>query len=133
MMKEHEIACPLILTGEIVHGKGLGRTVDMPTANLRVEGGILPPEGVYATRVRIGDKSYCSVTNIGQRPSVDRNRDITVETHILNFNQDIYGEIITLEICEFLRPIRQFSSLQEVQEQVQKDIVEAKIKLLCNK
>lgn len=116
----------MILHGEVVHGKALGRTVGMPTANLQVEGECLPEAGVYATRVKIRGKNYGSVTNIGRRPSVDEDCQITVESFILNFHEDIYGEQIELEIVKFLRPIQKFQSLEEVSEQVRKDIVNAK-------
>lgn len=117
---------PYIVSGKIVHGKALGRTVGMPTANLYVANETLPESGVYATRIRIGEKIFGSVTNIGTRPSVDSEQRITVETYIFDFQEDIYGEIVTLEICKFLRPVQKFNNLKEVQEQVQKDILEAK-------
>ena len=118
---------PIILTGKIVHGKGLGRTVGMPTANLRFSDvDLLPVEGVYATRIRVNGEWFHSVTNIGRRPTIDEERDITIETYILDFDGDIYGEIVELEVCEFLRPVQRFENLQEVHEQVKKDIEQAK-------
>ncbi len=117
---------PYILNGKIVHGKGLGRTVGMPTANLSIEGQELPEAGVYATRIQIGGKTYGSVTNIGKRPTVDEDQMITVETYILDFDGNIYGEYAALEILKFLRPVQKFQSLEEVYEQVQRDIKEAK-------
>ena len=117
---------PLILTGKVVHGKALGRTVGMPTANLCIESGELPEEGVYVTTIYIERKAYASVTNVGRRPTVDCCEDITVETFILDFGQDIYGKTVELEIGKFLRPIQKFNSLAEVQMQVKKDCEEAK-------
>ncbi len=117
---------PYILKGKIVHGKGLGRTVGMPTANLSIEGQELPEAGVYATKIQIGKKSYGSVTNIGKRPTVDEDQRITVETYIFDFEGNIYGEDAVLEVLHFLRPVQKFQSLEEVHEQVKKDIEEAK-------
>ena len=117
---------PVILIGEVVRGKSLGRTVGMPTANLCITEGIIPEEGVYATRIQIGDVVYTSVTNIGRRPTVDDESYITVETFILDFNEEIYGQFVKLEVYKFLRPIQKFSSLEEVQKQVEKDIEETK-------
>ena len=117
----------MILSGKVVHGKALGRTVGMPTANLCIEEGTIPEDGVYATRIRIGDGVYTSVTNIGRRPTVDDESYITVETHILDFNEHIYGDQAVLEVHKFLRPIRRFDSLEAVQKQVQNDIETAKI------
>lgn len=127
MMKEHENSLPVILTGKIVHGKALGRTVGMPTANLQVaDESVLPESGVYATRILIGDKVYQAVTNIGLRPTVDCDRCVTVEAHILDFDGDIYGEDVKLEVCKFLRSIQKFGSLKEVRAQVERDIKEAR-------
>ena len=109
-----------------MHGRGLGRTVGMPTANLRVESGTLPKAGVYASKIQIGSRTFGSVTNIGTRPSVDQDQDITVEVHIFDFDEDIYGATVTLELIEFLRPIQKFQNLEEVHEQVKKDIEKAK-------
>jgi riboflavin kinase/FMN adenylyltransferase len=123
---------PIILSGKVVHGKALGRTVGMPTANLCIEDGTIPEDGVYATRISVQGKTYTSVTNIGRRPTVDDESYITVETFIIDFNEDIYGQFVELEVYKFLRPIHKFSSLEEVQKQVNKDIEEAKTYfLLC--
>ncbi len=118
---------PVVLNGKVVRGKALGRTVGMPTANLCVTEGTMPEEGVYATRIRIGDGVYISVTNIGRRPTVDDESYITVETFIIDFDKEIYGERAILEVHQFLRPIQKFDSLQEVQMQVQQDVEMAKI------
>ena len=118
---------PVVLIGKVVRGKALGRTVGMPTANLCITEGIIPEEGVYATRIRIGDGVYTSVTNIGRRPTVDNESYITVETFIIDFDKEIYGERAILEVHQFLRPIQKFDSLQEVQMQVQQDVEMAKI------
>lgn len=117
-----ETEFPICLTGRVVHGKAKGRTVGMPTANLAVtDQRKLPLKGVYATRVFIGEEVYLGVTNIGTRPSVDDREEITVETLILDFERDVYGEEITLELHAFLRPTLRFESLKAVQCQVEKD------------
>ena len=118
---------PALLTGKVVHGKALGRTVGMPTANIDVtDENLLPECGVYATRIKVGGETYLAVTNIGLRPTVDNEQQVTVEAHILDFDQDIYGRVVELEVHKFLRPIRKFGSLEEVRKQVKKDIEEAK-------
>ena len=99
----------------------------MPTANLRITEGAMPENGVYATRIQIGDRVYTSVTNIGRRPTVDDEAYITVETFIMDFDKEIYGEQAVLELHKFLRPIQKFASLQEVKRQVEKDVETAKI------
>lgn len=117
----------IILSGKVVHGKALGRTVGMPTANLCIEKGTIPEDGVYATRILVNGQWYTSVTNIGRRPTVDKESNITVETYIIDFDKEIYGEQAVLEVHKFLRPVKKFESLQEVQKQVQEDVKTAKI------
>ena len=121
---------PIVLKGKVVQGKGLGRTVGMPTANLMICEGTMPESGVYLTRIEVEGKVYNSLTNIGKRPSVDDGDNVSVETLILDFNRDIYGKEVVLEILEFLRPVLKFASLLEVREQVEEDILEAKKILL---
>ena len=131
MDKLHEKLFPVVLTGKVIHGKALGRTVGMPTANIEVTNkNLLPESGVYVTRIKVGDETYLAVTNIGLRPTVDNEQQVTVEAHILDFNQDIYGQAVELEVHKFLRPIQKFGSLEEVLKQVKKDIEEAKQWLL---
>lgn len=130
MIQEQENLLPVILTGKIVHGKALGRTVGMPTANIEVvDGKMLPECGVYDTRITTAGRRYPAVTNIGTRPSVDDKQHVTVEAHILDFHEDIYGEDVILEVLEFLRPIQKFGSLEEVQLQVAKDIEQVRASL----
>jgi riboflavin kinase/FMN adenylyltransferase len=118
---------PCIITGEIVHGKHLGRTVGMPTANLKMDASTLTiPLGVYASHITVRGVTYIGLTNIGTRPTVDDDASVTVETHILDFDADIYGEIVSLEVRHFIRAIRKFDSLEAVKQQVQRDIVDAK-------
>ena len=127
-MKEqrNKTILPTILTGEVVHGKGLGRTVGMPTANLLVMEGELPEAGVYAGRVEVEENHYKAVTNIGNRPSVDCDQQVTVESFIMDFEGDLYGKQMKLELVKYLRPVQKFSGLEGVLEQVKKDIAEAK-------
>ena len=115
---------PYPVQGTVVHGKGKGRTQGMPTANLRVpENKILPPYGVYGSIVHMKDGIRTGLTNIGLRPSVDNIRVPTVETHILDFDGDLYGQELTIEIREWIRETRKFNGgLKEVTEQVGRDI-----------
>ena len=127
MQDKIETVFPIRLTGSVVHGKAKGRTVGMPTANLAVTDQMkLPKEGVYAARVFIGEEVYLGVTNIGTRPSVDDRDEVTIETLILDFDRDVYGEEITLELHAFLRPTLRFESLQAVRLQVEKDSLQVR-------
>ena len=122
---------PYTLTGTIEHGRALGRTVGMPTANLRVDAGeVLPPEGVYATISHLSDGRYMGLTNIGPKPSVDDSGRVTVETNLFDFSRDIYGERCSLEIRFRIRGIQKFAGLDEVRAQVGRDIAAAREKLM---
>ena len=114
---------PYIMIGQVEHGKALGRTVGMPTANLSSETNkIKPLDGVYATVVHVDNEFYKSMTNIGKRPSVDDFDYVTIEAFILDFARDIYGKTLVLEVHQFVRGVQKFANLEEVQKQVQKDI-----------
>lgn len=114
---------PYIMIGSVEHGKALGRTVGMPTANLGVaDDKLKPPSGVYATSVTIDDEVFKAMTNIGKRPSVDNYDYVTIEAFILDFARDIYGKKIVLGVRKFVRGVQKFDNLEEVQKQVQKDI-----------
>ena len=87
------------LTGQVVHGRGKGRTVDMPTANLLPDPGQpLPPEGVYASLVEVDGAFHPGVTNVGPRPTVDQDAAPTVETYLIHFREDLYGRRITVSL-----------------------------------
>lgn len=117
---------PHILTGTVVPGRQLGRTIGVPTANLHLPPELLVPKfGVYACLVRIGEKNYPAVTNIGTRPTVD-GVGVTVEPWILDFSGDLYGREITLEFHKFLRTERKFPSLTALQAEIQKNAAETK-------
>ena len=105
---------PYILTGTVVHGHQLGRTLGIPTANLAFPKGLaIPRFGVYGCTTYIDGKTYLAVTNLGTRPTVE-GRHITVEPWILDYEGDLYGRTVTLEFHCFLRPERKFSSLEEL-------------------
>ncbi len=109
-------------TGEVCHGKELGRTINFPTVNMLIpETKIIPKCGVYASLTHVRGEVHRSVTNIGIRPTVN-GENINVETHILDFNEDIYGLDIKVELTEFIRPELTFASLDELKGQIQIDI-----------
>ena len=110
-----------VLTGIVIHGKGLGHTVGMPTANTSFSQSLPIAEGVYASCVRIDGEKHIGVTNIGHRPTVDSDDRITVETNIIDFDEDIYGKEIQLDLMVFLRPVRKMESLEMVKRQVDDD------------
>ena len=109
---------PHLLTGQVVSGKQLGRTLGIPTANLTIPAGILElPHGVYATRVWIGAQAYTAVTNVGRRPTVNGHH-VTVEPWILDFDGDLYGQTIRVDFHRFLRPEQKFASLEAMRQEI---------------
>ena len=110
------------LAGVVIHGKGNGRKVGMPTANLCVDRGqALPPCGVYATLSWVEGKALAGVTNVGARPSVDDDPALTVETYLPDYAGDLYGRRLRVDFYLLLRPVRKFDSLAAVKRQVEED------------
>jgi riboflavin kinase/FMN adenylyltransferase len=118
---------PYILRGEVVHGKQLGRTAKMPTANLQPPPSkLIPAHGVYATLTKVGDERFYGLTNIGLRPTVDDSPHVTIETFLLDFDRDIYGQIIETELSLYVREVRKFKDLTEVRSQIDLDLAEVR-------
>lgn len=115
------------LTGTIVKGRQLGRTIGFPTANLQVDDAnkLVPANGVYAVEVLHGGQRYGGMTNIGFRPTV-AGENQTIETYIFDFERDIYGEHLTLLFNEFIRPEQKFSGLPALVEQLKLDEARAR-------
>jgi len=117
---------PHILRGTVVHGKQLGRTLGIPTANLRlIPGMVVPRFGVYACRCIIDGKAWPAVTNVGTRPTVE-GQSVTVEPWILDYSGDLYGREITLEFYYFIRPETKFSSLEELKAEIHRNAEETR-------
>lgn len=117
---------PHILSGEVVSGRQLGRTMGVPTANIAVPAGVIcPKRGVYACKAIVDGQEYRSVTNIGSRPTVGGHQ-VRAESWLLDFDGDLYGKHIMLLICKFLRPERKFDSLEELKAQIQLDAAQTR-------
>ena len=115
---------PYSLSGTVVHGRGIGRSLGFPTANIAPENvhKILPRAGVYSVRVTTsGMTQKAAMLNIGTNPTVG-NSDLTIEVHIPSFEGDLYGEQMTILFDRFIREERRFNSLQELQEQIKADV-----------
>ena len=112
---------PYFFYGKIVHGRQIGRTLGLPTTNLRAdENKVLPPFGVYATRSSIGDMEFGGVTNIGVKPTVQE-KFVGIETHLFSCNLNLYGDMQKVELMHFQRPERKFASLEELKRQIMVD------------
>ena len=115
---------PHTMRQTVQHGKRLGRTIGIPTINLAVPDHVLTPKrGVYVSRVCLENgKSYPGVTNVGVRPTVSQSGIVSVETFLLGFDGDLYGQTVRLEFFRRLREERPFGSLEELKNQIQKDV-----------
>ena len=112
------------MTQTVGHGQRIGRTIGIPTVNLAVPGHVLVPKhGVYVSRVYLpGGKSYAGVTNVGTRPTVSDSCTVSVETFLLDFQGDLYGQRIRLEYCRRLRDEEKFGSLEQLRDMIRKNI-----------
>lgn len=115
---------PFILSGEVIHGQKLGRTIGFPTANVAVSGAdkIIPLAGVYAAKTVINNTQYSAALNIGYRPTIDQSIGLHVEAFILDFNGDLYGKNITLELHHRIREERKMNGLDALVAQIQNDV-----------
>ena len=114
---------PYLIIGEVMHGKAIGRTVGMPTANIGYKPyKQLPADGVFGTISDIDGKFVKGLTNIGKRPSVDNFDYVTIEDFLLDFSGDLYGKRITLDVHVLIRGVQKFNNIDEVKAQVNKDI-----------
>lgn len=113
---------PYILTGTVVSGHQVGRTLGFPTANLRIASDkLIPANGVYAVRTDLGD----GIMNIGRRPTLDNGTNLSIEVHIMNYVGDLYGQTMQLQFVERIREEKKFSSLDELRERIAEDMRKA--------
>jgi riboflavin kinase/FMN adenylyltransferase len=115
------------LAGPVVKGDQLGRQIGFPTANLDVNGLVLPPTGVYAAHVRVGEKMRRAVVNLGMRPTLARpTPSVVVEAHLLDFDGNLYGQELEIIFVEKLREEQKFTSVDVLREQIRRDIETAR-------
>jgi riboflavin kinase/FMN adenylyltransferase len=120
---------PYALAGEIVHGASIGAGIRVPTANLKTSNELIPRHGVYASILMVEGQRRRGVTNIGIRPTItaaDSAPEPSIETHLLDFEGDLYGRNARLDLLFFVREERRFPGIRELVEQIQKDIAKAR-------
>lgn len=119
---------PYRFSGTVIRGDGRGRGLGFPTANIEIpDDRLVPRIGVYVTRAGFNGRWFPAVTNIGYRPTFEKESVIPwVEAHILDFDQDLYDQTLQLDFCEFLRPEKRFSSVDELIGQIHNDIQRTK-------
>ena len=105
--------------GEVVHGAHLGNKLGMPTINIMPpKEKLVPKFGVYLTYIDIDGRKYHGITNVGMKPTVSSSNAVGIETHILDYNGDLYGEKLKVTFLEFLRPEKKFDSIDSLKNQM---------------
>lgn len=118
---------PFSVSGTITRGKELGRTIGFPTANLAPGDRALPPDGVYAVLAKTETGSFPAVANLGIRPTVSSAGTRLLETHLLDFSGDLYGQSLEVSFLHFLREEKTFPSLTALKEQISRDAANARL------
>lgn len=118
---------PYAVFGEVLHGKKLGRTLGFPTMNLipSVEK-LLPAYGVYVTKTMVDGQWFDGITNIGLRPTVDSDKQVSVETHLFDYDKDLYGKQVEVRFLNFLRPEKKFPDVESLKAAMREDFIKAK-------
>ncbi len=115
---------PYEIEGMVVRGAGKGSTIGYPTANLDPANELVPPSGVYITRVTTESGIYQGATNIGYRPTIQKNPDqgASIETHLIGFEDNLYGQRIKVSFCMRLREEKRFESIRALTDQIEHDL-----------
>jgi len=120
---EKFLGYPVFIIGEVIHGKKLGRKMGFPTANLSVLNKVYPPFGIYGAKVRIDGEEHerDAVVNIGKNPTLKPGVQ-SIEVHILDFNEYIYGKKLYLKLMKYMRNEKKFSSMEELKKVIKNDV-----------
>ncbi|MDQ4127490.1 MAG: bifunctional riboflavin kinase/FAD synthetase [Actinomycetota bacterium] len=117
---------PYVLRGEVVEGDRRGRSIGFPTANVLPDPlALIPARGVYAGSVRVGKEMYAACTNVGLAPTFDR-AESRVEAHLLDFEDDLYGQVVDVAFARRIRDEKRFSGVDELKEQIRRDVEQAR-------
>ncbi len=120
---EKALGRPYAVLGTVVPGQRKGHALGFPTANIDTAGLQLPPDGVYAVRASIGDKSFEGIANLGVRPTMSHDAKRVLEVHLFDFDGDLYGMEVEVEFLRFVRGEKKFASVDDLLEQIARDIV----------
>lgn len=117
------LGAPYCVSGKVVHGRQLGRKLGMPTANILPDTRkLLPPNGVYYSRARLGDRVYRGISNVGCKPTVSEEKIMGVETYLYDFSGEVYDRAMTVELLAFRRPEQDFGSVEALRRQIAADV-----------
>lgn len=117
------LGMPYLIAGEVVSGNHIGRRIGFPTINIIPEKNkLLPPNGVYFSRVSAEGKSYRAITNVGYKPTVSEEKAMGVESYLYGFDSDLYGQQVEVNLQAFHRPEQRFENVEALRLQLQQDI-----------
>lgn len=117
------LGAPYSVSGQVMHGRRLGRALGMPTANLLPDAEkLLPPNGVYYARGIVEGKAYRAISNVGYKPTVSKEKILGIETYLYDFDGEIYGREITVELLTFRRREQTFDSVEALRAQIAEDV-----------
>ncbi|MBO5259439.1 MAG: bifunctional riboflavin kinase/FAD synthetase [Agathobacter sp.] len=121
-----------LIKGEVIHGNALGRKMGMPTINLAIpKEKLLPPNGVYVSRVEIDGEFYRGISNVGRKPTIERKTPaegedpVLVETYIFDWDKDLYGQEVVVSLLHYVRSEQKFDGIEELSRQMKKDLQKA--------
>ena len=117
---------PYGIEGVVVEGRKVGRQISFPTANLEIQNRVIPADGVYVTLALVGNVWRRSVTNIGHRPTLVGDEESKVETHLIDFDHDLYGQTIRVRLLHRLRGEQKFADIDELRAQIARDCEHAR-------
>ena len=118
------LGMPYSFTGTVIHGNHLGHDLGFPTVNMRIPAEkLLPPLGVYESKVLCGEECYSGISNIGVKPTIGGEDTPLIETYIKDFSGDLYGKELTIELMSFKRPEKRFESIDELRAQLAQDCI----------
>lgn len=115
---------PMLVIGEVIHGRKIARKLGFPTANIEIKNRLYPPHGIYGAYLQIEDKNsevLYGVVNVGINPTL-KSGELSLEVHILDFNQDIYGKKVYIQIVEYMREEKKFNSVDELKATIANDV-----------
>jgi riboflavin kinase/FMN adenylyltransferase len=113
------------ISGKIVRGQQRGRTINFPTINILSNRSKSPVSGVFAVKVKLSGQTYFGICNAGHKPTVD-GREFLFETHIFDFEKDVYEQFAEIDFLKHVRPEKKFSSIEELKDQIERDVIVAK-------
>ena len=128
---EKLLGYPYYVSGTVVHGHAIGRKLGIPTLNLIPDDEkMLPPNGVYLTKTVFGQEEHLGITNVGVKPTISGEELKGIETHLFDYEGDLYGREVTVVFYAFERPERRFESLEDLKKQLREDVVWGKQQVL---